>query len=201
MFSTLKTRQQTKNIGLSKLIKQTFANEGIFGFYKGMSFPLYSVPVINSVIFGVNETAKTMLGYGSNPTLSQGFICGGISGLAGCLIITPVELVKIRLQLQYNSINAIYKNGFDCMHKVIKEEGFKGIYSGNVITMLREVPGYSAQFAGYEFLKSVYCKYRNIEIKDIDLPGIMISGSFAGICCWQFSYPQVSSCFIILIII
>lgn len=157
-----------------------------------MSFPLYSVPIINSVVFGVNETTKTLLKLDENMSIKEGFISGAISGFAGCFIITPVELVKCRLQLQYDSKNAYYKNGFNCAYRVIKEEGFKGIYSGNLITILREVPGYSAQFAGYHFSKTMITKYQETDYNNLSLPGIMISGAFAGYCCWQFSYPQVS---------
>ena len=44
----------------------------------------------------------------------------------------PIDLVKTRLQNQRGSIagEIMYKNSFDCFRKVIKFEGFRGLYRG-----------------------------------------------------------------------
>lgn len=171
-----------------------YSKEGITSFFKGMSFPFYSVPFINSLIFGCNETAKILLKFNDESmTMSQGFVSGALAGLIGCSITTPVELVKCRLQLQYESkTEAYYKGGFDCAIKTIKDSGIRGLYSGNLITIFREVPGYSAQFAGYHFAKLVISKYTEKEYNDLSFSEILIGGGFAGFCCWQASYPQVT---------
>lgn len=42
-------------------ISNIFTKEGLFGFYKGMLFPLTSVPVINAVVFSVYEFSKRLM--------------------------------------------------------------------------------------------------------------------------------------------
>ena len=46
----------------------------------------------------------------------------------------PIDLVKTRLQNQRGSIagEIMYKNSFDCARKVIKHEGIRGLYRGEL---------------------------------------------------------------------
>jgi len=57
------------------------------------------------------------------------------------VVATPVELVKTRLQVQIDSkSNSYYKGIFDCLRKTYNSKGIRGIYKGNLITNLREIP-------------------------------------------------------------
>lgn len=80
----------------------------VFGFFKGMSFPLASIAIYNSVVFGVFSNTQWFLsqfrcgeledGPGQSPSnlLLASMVTGVVSvGLGG-----PVELIKIRLQMQ-----------------------------------------------------------------------------------------------------
>ena len=42
-------------------MKNLIAKEGVLALYKGMSSPLYSLPVINAIVFGVYSTCKSFL--------------------------------------------------------------------------------------------------------------------------------------------
>jgi solute carrier family 25 carnitine/acylcarnitine transporter 20/29 len=71
------------------------------------------------------------------------------------------------------------------MKNIIKNDGFKGLYKGNLITMAREMPAYAAQFATYELTKSfLTSKWGESQFLNL------ISGGIAGFSCWAFSYPQ-----------
>lgn len=50
----------------------------------------------------------------------------------GATAVYPIDLVKTRLQNQRGSIagEIMYKNSFDCFKKVVKNEGFIGLYRG-----------------------------------------------------------------------
>ena len=194
---TLKTRCQIKKQNLLKLIKKMYLNEGMWSFFKGMSFPLYSIPIVNSVVFSSNELTKKILKLNQDMSFFEGFISGAVAGTVACVVVTPVELVKCRLQLQETSIKeSKYKGAFDCARQIIKFDGVRGLYSGLLITVLRDLPAYSAQFAGYHFLKKKISSKLNKDYSNNSLSELMICGGFAGYCCWQASYPQV--CFYIL---
>ena len=50
----------------------------------------------------------------------------------GATAVYPIDLVKTRLQNQRTGYvgELMYKNSFDCFKKVIRHEGFRGLYRG-----------------------------------------------------------------------
>lgn len=59
----------------------------------------------------------------------------------GATAVYPIDLVKTRMQNQRSSFvgELMYKNSFDCFKKVVRYEGFFGLYRGkklNDICML-----------------------------------------------------------------
>lgn len=61
------------------------------------------------------------------------FALGSIAGATGATAVYPIDLVKTRLQNQRTGSyvgELMYKNSFDCFKKVIRHEGFTGLYRG-----------------------------------------------------------------------
>lgn len=60
------------------------------------------------------------------------FGLGSLAGAFGAFMVYPIDLVKTRMQNQRSSRvgEMLYKNSLDCARKVIKNEGFTGLYSG-----------------------------------------------------------------------
>lgn len=56
------------------------------------------------------------------------FFLGSIAGCIGATAVYPIDLVKTRMQAQKH--NALYDNSLDCFKKILRNEGFKGLYSG-----------------------------------------------------------------------
>ena len=50
----------------------------------------------------------------------------------GATAVYPIDLVKTRMQNQRGTLagEIMYRNSFDCFFKVIKNEGFFGLYRG-----------------------------------------------------------------------
>jgi solute carrier family 25 aspartate/glutamate transporter 12/13 len=63
---------------------------------------------------------------------SYAFVLGSIAGAVGATAVYPIDLVKTRMQNQRSKVvgELLYKNSFDCFKKVIKNEGFMGLYRG-----------------------------------------------------------------------
>lgn len=188
-----------------KSVKFCYINEGVKGFYKGMGFPLCSVPLINAIVFAFHEFAKKVFGFKHQMTakteaseesitesdIVEGVVCGAFAGWANCFVVTPVELVKCRLQIQHESKGkAYYKGVLDCIVKTYKESGVRGLYQGNIATIMREIPAYSAQFGGYYYAKQLLASYKSIPVDKLNNFDLMLCGAVGGYACWQFSYPQ-----------
>jgi solute carrier family 25 aspartate/glutamate transporter 12/13 len=60
------------------------------------------------------------------------FGLGAIAGAFGATVVYPIDLVKTRMQNQRCKVvgEMLYKNSLDCAKKVIRNEGFRGLYSG-----------------------------------------------------------------------
>ncbi|ODV94395.1 hypothetical protein PACTADRAFT_51238 [Pachysolen tannophilus NRRL Y-2460] len=59
------------------------------------------------------------------------FVLGSAAGAFGATIVYPIDLVKTRMQAQRH-FNKVYNGYLDCFYKVLKGEGFRGMYSGIV---------------------------------------------------------------------
>jgi hypothetical protein len=64
----------------------------------------------------------------------------GLAGLAGGLTVsfvaTPVEQIKARLQVQYDSTKKVYSGPIDCVRQVVRNNGIQGLWTGLLPTML-----------------------------------------------------------------
>merc|ERR1719464_1028550 len=71
------------------------------------------------------------------------FALGSVAGAAGATAVYPIDLVKTRMQNQRTSSyigELMYRNSFDCFKKVIRHEGFTGLYRGLVPQLMGVAP-------------------------------------------------------------
>ncbi|KAM3134457.1 hypothetical protein pb186bvf_013423 [Paramecium bursaria] len=188
-LDTIKVRMQMSNDSSIQVVKQVLRQEGIFAFYKGMMFPLTSVPLLNAVVFSTYEFWRRIIKGGSEKmTYLQIAVCGGIAGSFASLFSCPIELTKCRLQMQKDSIHKLYKNPIDCLVKIARYEGFTYIFRAMHTTQQREILGYGAQFAMYEYTKDLLTRLGDrSDPTNLDL---LISGGLGGVACWCIGYPQ-----------
>ncbi|XP_047412644.1 solute carrier family 25 member 48 isoform X3 [Sciurus carolinensis] len=109
-LDTVKTRLQA-GVGYRNTlscIRMVYKRESVFGFFKGMSFPLASIAVYNSVVFGVFSNTQRFLSQHrcgeleSSPrhSLSDLLLASMVAGMVSVGLGGPVDLIKIRLQMQ-----------------------------------------------------------------------------------------------------
>ena len=66
---------------------------------RGLSYPIYSVGAINSLLFGVYmKTLEVLSSPSTGPTYTDILLAGAVSGAAQLTLAVPVDLVKVRLQ-------------------------------------------------------------------------------------------------------
>jgi len=87
------------------------------------------------------------------------FVTGGAASMTAEVATIPVDTVKVRLQVQTAQTalpGAIHYNGaFDCVAKIIKNEGLKGLYKGLVPALLRQASYSSLRMGVYEPIRNV----------------------------------------------
>jgi len=174
----------------------TIQRGGIPALYQGLTSPLIGAMVENATLFAAYGKIKTFLQVNPNPTLTNPvpmwkyLLAGAGSGVCSAFILTPVELVKCRLQIQREGVQRLYTGPVDVVRKILNKEGIEGLWRGNVSCLIREVPGNAAWFSFYETVRTQFQKYLNIERrKDLPLIWNALAGSCAGIAYWLVPFP------------
>lgn len=81
-------------------------------------------------------------------------MAGFISAGPTTLIMSPVERIKVLLQVQgQGGESTKYKGPIDVIRKLHKEGGISSIYRGVGATFIRDAPGSAAYFWAYEVTK------------------------------------------------
>lgn len=85
--------------------------------------------------------------------LSHVFAAGFVAGIACFLVSTPTELVKCRAQVMAAKLDpnasaaALSESGsWKVAKDVVQRFGFRGLYQGGWVTILRDAPGYGVYF-------------------------------------------------------
>lgn len=175
------------------LLKNIVSNEGVSALYRGMSAPLASVAFQNAVAFQVYAVLTRALDPNSppKPPSYQNVTLAGIgTGALQSLILSPVELVKIRLQLQTSNKNQHQKTEgpLQIAKKIIRTEGIRGLYRGLAITTLRDAPAHGVYFWSYEYAREKLhpgCRESGQE----SLRTMLLAGGLAGVASWVCCYP------------
>eukprot|EP00271_Cylindrocystis_brebissonii_P000317 TRINITY_DN10417_c0_g1_i1.p1 TRINITY_DN10417_c0_g1~~TRINITY_DN10417_c0_g1_i1.p1 ORF type:complete len:665 (+),score=106.30 TRINITY_DN10417_c0_g1_i1:188-2182(+) len=168
-LDTVKTKMQAQRRGDEKEDRRLYKNEwdcatrlvkeeGVGSLYAGLGPQLLGVAPEKAMKLTVNELILQVLEAflpGARIWALE-FIAGGGGGLSQTLFTNPVEVVKVRLQTQQQTDGEGAATKPKSPLEVVQELGLKGLYSGTLITLARDVPGSALFFACYAFLKQVY---------------------------------------------
>uniref|UniRef100_A0AAY4DSQ9 EF-hand domain-containing protein n=1 Tax=Denticeps clupeoides TaxID=299321 RepID=A0AAY4DSQ9_9TELE len=108
------------------------------------------------------------------------FMLGSVAGAVGATAVYPIDLVKTRMQNQRTSGSFVdelmYKNSFDCFKKVVRYEGFSGLYRGLVPQLLGVAPEKAIKLTVNDFVRG------KTMTKDgtVPLPAEILAGGCAG---------------------
>lgn len=140
----------------------------------------------NSVLFvgynRIQEGIRKYSGQAHDSPLSMKQLClaGFLSGGLVSFVLTPVELIKCRLQIQTPKTGT--KGPLSVIYNTVCKNGIFGLYRGHLSTFMREAVGGAAWFGTYEYVNAEFIKQSGVKSKD-ELPTwkLMISGALSGI--------------------
>ncbi|XP_030744825.1 solute carrier family 25 member 48 isoform X1 [Echinops telfairi] len=212
-LDTVKTRLQA-GVGYGNTlscIRMVYRRESVFGFFKGMSFPLASIAVYNAVVFGVFSNTQRFLSQhrckeleaSPTRTLSDLILASMVAGVVSVGLGGPVDLIKIRLQMQTQPFREAdlhvksstmtrrqqphYAGPVHCMAAIVRQEGLAGLYRGASAMLLRDVPGYCLYFIPYVFLN----EWITPEARAGPSPSaVWLAGGLAGAISWGTATPM-----------
>jgi solute carrier family 25 phosphate transporter 23/24/25/41 len=90
----------------------------------------------------------------SQPVIAA-FCAGGMAGAVSRTVVSPLERLKILMQVQSAGREAYKLSVWQALKKMWVEEGWRGFMRGNGVNCIRIVPYSAVQFSSYNFYKRV----------------------------------------------
>jgi len=153
-LDTVKTRVQNSKSNTFTIIKNIYQKEGIKGYYRGLTAVYLSVIPKNAIRFSSFHYY--------NSIIHSNFLSGLLAGMTeAIMVVNPTEVCKIRIQTQYNSVRnpesvIKYKNIYQTIFLILKEEGISPFYRGLVPTILRQSLNQASNFYFFNLLNQEY---------------------------------------------
>jgi solute carrier family 25 phosphate transporter 23/24/25/41 len=114
-----------------------------------------SEPVASGRLLQVQDTL-------SRPVIAA-FCAGGVAGAVSRTVVSPLERLKILMQVQSVGRDAYKLSVGKALAKMWREEGWRGFMRGNGTNCIRIVPYSAVQFSSYNFYKRVRIMTRSNE--------------------------------------
>lgn len=176
-------------INSSQTWRLTVQQEGPLALFKGMGYPLATIPVNNAVIFASFATANRLLQTASISKdwsdMQRTFAAGVCSGFVQSVVAAPVELLKIRLQVQVaNKGLAGYIGPRQQLSSLVRTNT---LFKGLGITMARDMPFFGLYFLTYEGFKGLFSRQKGF--LGFEPVSVLMAGGLAGVFGWLAVYP------------
>ena len=122
----------------------------------------------------------------SQPVIAA-FCAGGVAGAVSRTVVSPLERLKILMQIQSVGRDAYKLSVGKALSKMWREEGWRGFMRGNGTNCIRIVPYSAVQFSSYNFYKrNIFESYPGADLAPITR---LICGGIAGITSVFLTYP------------
>ncbi|KAG8759735.1 hypothetical protein FRC14_005121 [Serendipita sp. 396] len=214
-FDLTKVRLQAQVLDSTKrfsgpidCLTKTWKNEGIRGLYRGLPAPVVGAMAENASLFLCYNQLQALIRTSSNHpagqplSLGQLAIAAGGAGAVASFLLTPIELVKCKMQVQMLSAGVLAVSGgntpeirklkgpFSILTSVVRTNGVRGLWLGQTGTLLRESGGSAAWFTMNEFVSGLFISRRekaqglpaySLSKKDLSPWELALSGACAGI--------------------
>lgn len=116
------------------------------------------------------------------------FVLGSVAGAFGAFMVYPIDLVKTRMQNQRSQRvgERLYNNSLDCAKKVIRNEGFRGLYSGVLPQLVGVAPEKAIKLTVNDLVRGYFTDKKT---NGIWYGHEVIAGGSAGACQVIFTNP------------
>ncbi|KAJ5086282.1 hypothetical protein NUU61_007589 [Penicillium alfredii] len=203
-FDTVKVRLQSqpehvplRYTGPLDCFRQSFRADGIRGLYRGISAPMAGAAVETSCLFFSYRIIQDVLRATLYSTEELPFpalvLSGAASGSLTSLALTPIELIKCKMQVPLESAGPKAPGPLVLIASIFRQEGLLGFWHGQLGTLIRETGGSAAWFGGYEGVSSLFRQYSEPRSQSASEPlpvyQQMIAGATAGISYNFLFYP------------
>ena len=159
---TLRSRVSGTGMLLGDCWKQLVANEGYGALWKGLGANMVRVAPYGAINFYVYDACKSMYRrqFGEKAKMSAvPTMCfGALAGAAAQTGVYPLEMIQRRIQVagMKKGGTLAYKNMFQGIYVVGKNEGIGALYAGLLPNYAKILPSAAISFYVYELMKQMF---------------------------------------------
>ena len=187
LVKTRMQNQRTAKGSTERLYKHSFdcffktvKNEGFIGLYRGLGPQLVGVAPEKAIKLTMNDLLRGIFQNTEGDIyFPLEMIAGGGAGASQVIFTNPLEIVKIRLQVQGEALKRglITAAETQTAMNIVRELGFSGLYKGASACLLRDVPFSAIYFP-------TYAKMKRKLVKGDGSPSptqLLLAGAIAGV--------------------
>jgi len=163
-------------------LNKTWRNEGIRGLYRGLPAPIVAAMAENASLFLSYNELQAVIKRLNHQHISEASsmlqiaLAAAGAGAITSFLLTPLELVKCKMQVQMLVAPAVSSSVSSQPQKlpgplavfmsVIRNTGIRGLWLGHTGTFIRETGGTAAWFTTKEFVASLLVARRHTKPKE-----------------------------------
>ena len=170
-LDTVKVQLQTQKqvqFGFFGMTTNIVRTSGFFSLYNGLSAAMLRQGTYSTARFAFYDLAKNVLLERANENRAAGekqvtqlpfyqmIIIAGAGGAIGSVFGSPADLINVRMQNDSKlapELRRNYKNCFEALYRITRDEGFMRLYTGYQMGALRCVLVTIGQLAFYDEIK------------------------------------------------
>ncbi len=170
---------------------------------------------INATVFSVHGSCMRYLqpDGGTNNVLKSS-MAGLVAGVVQSFICSPMELVKLKMQVQgigkelnsplvdkllrkqfdarnnnNSKVTERYRGPWDTTKLIYKQNGINGLSRGLMATIGREGPSFAVYFGSYDLIRQNISRTLGVPLHQLGSQYLFVSGGIAGCLTWLSTYP------------
>lgn len=138
-------------------VREIKRDEGLRGFFRGVGPGLAGIAPYMGIFFATYEWLRLVVGGWNMPWGSGEATAGVAASVVAKTAVFPLDLVRKRIQIQ-GPTRAMYAHGqmpeyssaLHALRSVVRMEGFRGLFKGLPISLIKAAPGSAITVWTYE---------------------------------------------------
>ncbi|KAI0555180.1 mitochondrial dicarboxylate carrier protein [Xylaria curta] len=142
---------------LRRAVREIHRDEGVSGFFRGLSPGLAQIVPLMGIFFAIYETARQPLGRLDLPWGSGDATAGVLASIVAKTGVFPLDLVRKRIQVQGPTRSRYvhrnipeYAGTIRTIRQILKQERVRGLYRGLTVSLMKAAPASAVTMWTYE---------------------------------------------------
>ncbi|KAK1550586.1 hypothetical protein Q3G72_021653 [Acer saccharum] len=143
--------------GIRDVLTSVYKEGGVRALYRGIGPTLIGILPYAGLKFYVYEELKRHVPEEHQKSIVMRLSCGALAGLLGQTFTYPLDVVRRQMQVENMKSpiqgDAKYRNTLEGLTSIVRNQGYKQLFSGLSINYIKIVPSVAIGFTAYDMMK------------------------------------------------